>query len=180
MTFAAIPPPPAFAAGLGPLPADMTAQVTNPLSWQSSLAVFRAQAAVQQNFTLTGGAETDVIHYDTVLEDPYGGWNAGSNRWTVPFTGWYQVTVFASIASAALNLQVSVLITGGAQTFTTTQATITSSNVGGGCATALVALVGGTDYVQGQLTVQGATGTPHTDVSVPGRYPTIEAIFYSQ
>lgn len=97
---------PQVPAGWRPSQADMDLWVTRPLSFLAQRANLRVQLTGGQSFT--GGA-LNTIHFDTVLEDPYGGWSAtvtGSQlafSWLCPpgCAGWYEVTLRAFTGNQA-------------------------------------------------------------------------------
>jgi hypothetical protein len=168
------PPPalPVFPAGFAPQAPDFAGWVTATLGFQLQGVMFRAVQANAQALSSGGTA----LSFDTVLEDPYSGWNAGSNQWLAPYTGWYQVDVFCSVAVAAVNLQVSVVVDN-LTAYSTSQAELSSTTSGGGPAFAWVNLVAGTDFVTAQAT---PSSNQNTDVSHSGRQPSMNISFISQ
>ena len=172
MTLYAPPAVPGFPAGYGPLPADFNTWVQATLGFLTTSVVFRAEQTSAQ----TIGTGLTTLTFDTVLEDPYSGWAPGTNRWTAPYTGLYHVTVSCSIATAAIIFQTSLEVTGTTQ-YETTDVTLSGLTLGGGNAAAIVPLIGGSDYVTG---IAQASSSSPTDVSSPGRFPTMEIAFISQ
>lgn len=94
------PAAPNFIAGYGPQPSDFNGWVQAPFTFLTTKVMFRA--AMGGAVSLSGGGFT-LMNWDTILEDPYGGWNSGSGTWTCPpgCGGWYEVTMTAWSASAA-------------------------------------------------------------------------------
>jgi hypothetical protein len=99
-----VPAVPQAPAGWHPVQADLDLWITDSFSFLSQPANFRAQLQGVQS--LAGGA-FNVLHYDTVLEDPYTGWSAvatGSQpaySWLCPAgcAGWYEASVTVQTAS---------------------------------------------------------------------------------
>lgn len=174
MTMPTPPSTPVFPAGYSPVPSDFDGWVQNDLGFLTGSVVFRGKQTVQQ--PITPGGTFVVLSLDTVLEDPYSGWVPSLNRWEAPFTGWYEVTVFASVATQAVILQTAVDITNAIQ-YIGSGLTLNSSTLGGGCTSVLVPMIGGTDYIQAQAETSAAADT---DVSSQGRQPSMEITFVSQ
>lgn len=166
-----LPPPavPVFPAGYAPVTADFTNLIQIPMQFATNRIVFRANQQTTQSIT-TGAYR--IITYDTVLEDPYSGWNSGSHQWLAPYTGLYEVTVFCSIATNPASLQVGIGITG--TTIVGSQPETPSAQLGGAIAYGLYACTGGQDYIQGIAQVDN---TSSTDVSAIGRYPRMEIVY---
>jgi hypothetical protein len=167
------PMPPVFPAGYGPYYEDFEGWIENTFGFLTSQIVFRAQQQTAQS--LPAGQFT-VISYDTVLEDPYGGWQAGSDSWQAPYSGWYLITVQHSYTGGAAISEAAVIVSGGTP-YEMSEVTGSSLTEGGAGASLLTSLVGGADTVQG---VAWINATLNTDVSAPGRYPSIEITFVSQ
>ena len=161
---------PVFPAGYGPLPSDFDTWVQASFGFLTAQVVFRAEMRTTQ--TLNGFTP---ILYDTILEDPYSGWNASSHVWTAPFSGWYEVTLNHSIATATVITEAVPEISG--TTYEMSEVTCTSSTEGGTGASLLASMVGGIDYVQG---VAWTSASVSIDVSSAGRYPWLECTFLSQ
>lgn len=161
---------PVFPAGYGPLPADFDTWVQGSFGFLTAQVVFRAEMRTTQ--TLNGFTP---ILYDTILEDPYSGWNASSHVWTAPFSGWYEVTLGHSIATATVITEAVPEISG--TTYEMSEVSATSSTEGGTGASLLASMVGGIDYVQG---VAWTSASVSIDVSSAGRYPWLECTFLSQ
>lgn len=162
---------PSFPAGYGPVPGDFTTWVTWPLGFCAQKICLRAHQSVAQ--TLTSGTLT----LDVVDEDPYGAWAAGAgNKWTAPYTGWYEVTVAVYSTGAAIWLAASMSVTGGTR-FDGDNVNATTGNTGGATATQYVAMIGGLDYVTPQC---NASASFTTEVVVPGRCSSMEVVFLSE
>jgi hypothetical protein len=178
------PPVPVFPAGYFPETADFTGWVQNPFSFLAGGVVFRGQQEVSGGQALSGSSYT-IIAYDTIPEDPYGGWSATvtasqpANSWLAPWTGSYEVTVYTSTASAAIWVASGALLSGGAVTGVLQGEAVLapSGTFGGSCATFTVQLTGGADYIQGAAIVSAASSTV---TSSPGRYPSMEITYVSE
>lgn len=87
------PAVPVFPAGFTPQAADFNGWWFNTASFLQTRVVFRA---LQNNTvtTLPSSHAAQVIQFDTVLEDPYSGWNSGTFLWQPPvgYSGWYHIT----------------------------------------------------------------------------------------
>ncbi|MGH3120144.1 MAG: hypothetical protein ACRDND_03790 [Streptosporangiaceae bacterium] len=178
--FSPLPPPviPIFPAGYDPVTADFTGWVQDTFAFLTESVVFRGHQATSQS--LASGA--NVLTYDTIDEDPYGGWSASvtgsqaAHSWLAPWTGTYEITVFCSNTAAAIWNTAGVQITG-------TLYEVTSDNLmpagkpGGAVGTFTVQLTGGVDYVQG---ISYTSATASTDVAVLGLQSTMEITYVSE
>jgi hypothetical protein len=108
--------------------------------------VFRAEQDTAQSFAAT--TETTMI-WDTILEDPYGGWNSGTQAWYAPVSGWFAVTstLIIATASSTQTLSNTIYLTGATE-YTASAVQVPSTAPGGSCATFWVPMIAGTDYVQ--------------------------------
>jgi hypothetical protein len=165
-----VPSPPVFTAGTPPVPATFTGWITDTLGFCTAGIVFRAQQQVTQSFS--ANTQT-VVTFDTVLEDPYSGWNAASHEWLAPATGWYEVTSTLVINSLNATLTNTIFLSGVTQ-YAFSAIAESSSYPGGACASAYVPLVIGQDFVQVRLF---ATAAGSTDVSSAGFYSSLEISF---
>lgn len=101
-----VPAVPRVPAGWRPGKADFDLWVTRPFSFLAQAAYFAAQLTGGQGLT---GGNLNIVHFDTVTEDPYGGWSAtatGSQAawsWLCPpgCAGWYEVTLRAFTGNQA-------------------------------------------------------------------------------
>jgi hypothetical protein len=171
-----LPPPPGgpvIPAGLAPhgdkLTADLNQLITNPMAFCTAgiFARLRQSAGTQ---SLTSGAHT-VINYDTVDEDPYGGWSAGNTptrpawSWQPPAgcSGWYNIVVSASLASVPSDavLRPAVSVSGAVQ-YATGSSVLSTSAPGILPGSARVYLLGGVDYVQGTPYFASGSGSQMT------------------
>ena len=170
MTLYSPPLIPVFPAGFAPQASDMNNWIQDSFGFLTAQVVFRAEMRTTQ--VLNGFTP---ILYDTVLEDPYSGWNASSHVWTAPFSGWYEVTLNHSIATATVITEAVPEISG--TTYEMSEVSCTSSTEGGTGASLLASMVGGIDFVQG---VAWTSASVSIDVSSAGRVPWIEVTFISQ
>jgi hypothetical protein len=166
---------PVFPAGYGPLPADFDTWIQAPFTFLTSKVVFRAQ--LQGGMSLSAGENQ--VFYDTILEDPYGGWNAGAGTWTCPTgcSGWYGVTMTAWSASATngADLIEAVLYLNGSIYQETSGDWGVDGHATGTSGSVPVSLYGGQDAISGYIYSAAALGVPTTN----GQYPTIEAVWLS-
>jgi hypothetical protein len=169
MTFSP-PAVPVFPAGYGPLPADFNAWVQATLGFQSDGVIFRAEQHTAQAFA----AGTTIITYDTVLEDPFSGWNAGSHQWLAPFTGLYRVTLTVVVNAVSTVLEPGIEVSG--TTFIFSGENQVTTLKGGASGSLLVPLIEATDFVQGVIAVSAAAVAS----TVNGLYSTIEISYESQ
>ncbi len=162
---------PVFPAGYAPVPGDFGNWVQSTLGFVTQKICFRAHQSVAQ--TLTSG----VVTLDVVDEDPYGGWTAGgSNKWTAPFTGWYEVTVTVMASAGSGWLSASMAVTGGTR-FDGDSVLTTSGNTGGATASQYVPMIGGQDFVTPEC---HASGSFTTEVIVPGRCSDMQIVYLSE
>ena len=176
MTYPPVPAAPVFPAGFAPAPVDMDNLVLVPLTFLSQKVMFRAQQEASQ--TLTGGAYTQV-QYNTILEDPYSGWNSSTYVWLCPVgcSGWYEVTVNATAASIASSTQQvqAVLYLDGVINTTITATWAVNGRTSASSGSTMVYLSGGVDYIAGYTYAGASTTTPTT----AGQYSMIEAVWVS-
>ena len=171
MTGLPVPSPPIFPAGYAPLPADFTGWVTDSLGFCSTGVMFRAE---QQSAQSIAANTQTIVTWDTVLEDPYGGWNAGNNSWLAPVSGWFEVTSTLIVASASGTLTNTVYVDSATQ-YAASAVSVPSTNPGGSCASFWVPMIAGTDFVQIRLNMTAATNTD----AGQGQRSTLEISFVS-
>lgn len=171
MTGLPIPSPPVFPAGYGPVTSDFTGWVTNSLGFCTRGVMLRAEQQTTQ--AIAANTQT-IVSFDTVLEDPYGGWNAGSNSWLAPVSGWFEVTCTLVTASASGTLTNTVFVDSATQ-YAASAVSVPSTNPGGACSSFWVPLIAGTDFVQIRLNMTAATTTD----SGNGQRSTLEISFVS-
>jgi hypothetical protein len=178
MSSVPFPSVPDWIAGFGPQQSDMYSLWTSPAAFFQNRMVLRvSQASTSQNLPSSGALTT--ITFDTVLEDPYSGWNATSHSWTPPtgLFGWFQVTLTVWVSSPGLGVVLEV----GTLTATSVDSLalcdiICNSGQGGAEGTYFVYLNGGQDNVAGQAKVMGASGAVATDVTA-GQNSTMEIVW---
>lgn len=168
------PSVPQIPAGWKPVQADFDLWVTDSFSFLAQRASARLQLAAGQPFT---GNALNIVHFDTVLEDPYGGWSATATAsqaawsWLCPAGcgGWYEVTLPAFAASqgagttnqviAALALNGSLWQYGG-------DSWAVASAVSGSSGAVQVPLLPG-DYVQALILPTASVSAPTTAGELP-------------
>lgn len=170
------PSAPVFPAGYGPVTQDFENWVRRPLGYCTEQTVFRAEQAAGGGQALTAST-WNPLAYDTILEDPWGGWSATStatqaaNSWLVPWTGTYRIT-FRWCALASSAWQDAALGISGISPALEAGGPLSPSGVTGGAgASFLVQLIGGADYVQ-LLANPSVSAT--TDTTALGRRPSVE------
>ena len=173
-----VPAVPVFVAGLDPEDPDMTGWITDSFGFCTQGVMFRGYQAFFQGLS---GSGFTTIQYDTILEDPYSGWNASDNQWTAPFSGWYEATCTCNIAAASSQLNVGFVITtiSGSVRYELQEMLTPSGNSGGACASGIFYLTGGEDTIQAVAEPTGA-GSPSTDAGTLGTSPAMEISFISQ
>lgn len=159
---------PLFPAGYGPFPADLTAWITDNFGFLAQGPLFRAVQTTGGGQALTSGF--NVVAYNSVLEDPYSGWNATTHAWTAPVTGLYEVTICGCVNGASIWVGGAVQVSGG-NAIQGSSDLSAAAVTGGGLASVLVPLTGGSDFVQGGFAVSAAATT---DTSSAGRQPSME------
>jgi hypothetical protein len=170
MTTPAPPSNPVYPAGYAPVTADFNSLIQTPMQFTTGKIIFRVNQQTTQSVSSSGGYVT--LKFDTVIEDPYAGWSSGSYEWVAPYDGLYEVSVFCSVATTAVNLQAGASLTGVPRMGNQVQTT--SSLLGGACSWGVFAMIGGQDYIQGSV---NTSVTFPTDVSSLGRYPRMEIAY---
>ena len=164
---------PSFPAGYGPVPTDFDSWVQAPLAALTSRVVFRAAKTNSQ--TLAAGNNT--IQFNSIIEDPFSGWNATTYTWTPPaaWSGTYIVRA-GIVTGGTAGGRIGVLIGLNGSALYTLDTTWTSPSIANAaCGEAPVQLVGGQDQVSilGYSTVGVNVGTP------AGEQCTVEVTWYS-
>jgi hypothetical protein len=174
---APVPPPvsPVFPAGYGPLPADFETWVRRSFRYCCEQAVFRGVATTGQSLP---AATFTPLTFGSVLEDPWGGWSATStgtqaaNSWLAPWTGLYRVTFrYLTGAVSTAYHDPAIGVSGISPWYEAGGVLAPTAIGGGGEASILVPLIGGTDYVQALAWCSAAATT---DASAPGRCSSVE------
>ena len=176
------PVAPNFIAGSGPVPATFNTAVQAPFTFLTSKVVFRAQRQAAQALS---GAAFNLMQYDAVLEDPYGGWSAtatGSQpawSWLCPAgcSGWFEIslTAFTANPGTTSDLLATVIYLDGSAYLQASAGWGADGHGAGSCGAVPVALYGGQDYIQGYTYTQAAVST----LTTTGQYPTIEVCWIS-
>ncbi|MEV0968520.1 hypothetical protein [Microtetraspora glauca] len=158
------PDVPVFPARYGPSPADFDAWLRDPISFLTAPPVCSVRRAAAQ--AIPSGVWT-TIQFDTVDEDNYSGWNAGSYRYAATAPGWYIVTVKAAANVAAAGTTHALLpgiVTTGILYQGNESWQVTQDGAGMVTTQQFVYLAPGIDYVQGQMYIASAalnTPTPN-------------------
>ncbi len=166
-----LPPPqvPVFAGA--PTTANMNTLIQSSLGFQTTGILFRAERHASQTLS---ASTYNTIQFDTILEDPYSGWNSGSYEWVAPYTGWYSAWLTSTISAAAMTIA-PVINSQTLGQYRGGEFLCAAAYPGMASAGFTLNLVAGS-YLQGQ-TYTSAAGTTNT---VNGRYTTIEIAFVSQ
>jgi hypothetical protein len=175
------PSVPGFPAGFGPQATDFGTWVFRNFAFFQNGVVLRASQATTAT-TLPDTAVSTKIAYDSILEDPYSGWNASTHLWTPPagYSGWYQVTVTIRTATLAdlVNLQPAL-----AGTWTyglgILQAQGAGTPGGGASGTFTVYLTGGQDTVGGACGLYNSGSNVSTSLTA-GQQSALEIVWVSQ
>lgn len=161
----ATPSLPALVAGSGPQQGDMNTLWSSPAGFFQQRTIFRAS----QTGTTTALPPSSVaqpIAFDTILEDPYQGWSAGSKGWTVPYTGLYQITLTAQAGTAAAN-SVLVAYPGVAGNTVYEYAAVVLPTAGGAAQASAYVYAAAGQLLQGQAALFNGSGTVSTSGTIP-------------
>jgi hypothetical protein len=143
-----------------------------PLGFQTQNIVFRAEQHTAQTITTSA-----VVAFDTVVEDPYSGWDSGSHLWLAPYSGWYIITselLFNNVAGMTTHASVYV---SGTIWQAGTSLLSTADAIAGANVSAIAPLIAGADYVQIQaLVVTSAT----TLSNAANRVSSVDITYISQ
>ena len=167
LTYAAPTQPqvPFFPAGYAPLPQDWDNWLQAPLSFLTGKIVFRAEQTAALSLPI--GATT-LIPFNSILEDPYHGWEPGSSQWLCPAgqSGIYTVALTVSCAPNASKPVVAaqVGLNSAASLYSVDRAWVPPTTGQPGIASGSIPLplFGGSDSVQGYAFLAGATSTVAT------------------
>jgi hypothetical protein len=169
------PVAPDFIAGYAPVTTDFDNWIQAPFEFLTTKVVFRAQ--LEGGMSLVVGENQ--VFYDTVLEDPYSGWNSGTGEWECPAgcSGWYEVTLtsFTNSAGVTTGLIEAALALNGTGYQECSSDWAVDGHATGSSGSVPIALYGGQDAVAGYIYSSQAVGVPTTN----GQYPTIEIVWIS-
>lgn len=169
------PVAPNFIAGSGPVPSTFNAWVQAPFAFLTSKVVFRASLQGGQSLT---GPGFNHLAYDTILEDPYGGWSSGTNTWTCPAgcSGWFDVTMTAFTGNQSGSSQVQAALYLNGSLYSQTSAVWgVAGHATGSCGSVPIALYGGQDAIGGWVYSTASVSTP----TVTGEWPSMEVTWIS-
>lgn len=181
MTPPAVPAVPQVPAGWRPDRADMDLWITAPFSFLAQPAAFRAQLTTAQG--LSGGF-LNLMQFNAVLEDPYGGWSATATSaqpawsWMCPAgcAGWYEVTMSGfsvNQGSSTAELATVLFLNGSIWQYGSGDWAVNGTD-SGTSGVVQVPLAPG-DYVQAFLFSTASVSTP----GVAGQFPSIELTWVS-
>jgi hypothetical protein len=173
------PSVPVFPAGAGLTETNFDSLWYDTAGFLQNRVVFRAsQSSAATTLPDTGVAT--VIAFDTVLEDPYSGWNASTHAWEPPagYSAWYDVTLTIRTATLASLVNLRPVL-GGTHSFTLSCVQGSSNHGAGICATWSVYLVGGADNVSGACELINSGSNVNTSVT-SGQQSAIEVVWVTQ
>jgi hypothetical protein len=152
---------PVFPAGYEPLPSDFGNWVQTPLAALTQKVVFRAVKTTTQSLPVG----SRVLLFDTILEDPYNGWDPSVSAWTPPagWSGIYLITLgvyTAAVAGAKIAAQLGINGTAVTQTLNSSATFASSANAAVG--EVPIALVGAQDTVRAIAYTSVATSVSTT------------------
>lgn len=173
-----LPLVPFFPAGRQPSKADLDQWIHDPFAFLEQRVVFRGRQTVTAQ-ALPSSAVATVIQYDTVDEDPLGGWQPSAWAWGPPagFSAWYQVIVTLwTVAGVAGNAIRPGIIAPGSPA--NLGVAYPGTAVGGVQGTFWCYLVGGQDTAQATGTLLNAAANLNTNV-VAGAQSSLEVVWLS-
>lgn len=172
------PSVPVFPAGFGPEATDFGTWIYQTFAFLQTRVVFRASQTTTATSLPDSGAAT-TIHFDTVAEDPYSGWDDSTYLWTPPagYSGWYQATLCVRTADVGTDVDLRALLAG---TYDYSLSTVMTAPTGGGVeGTFIVYLVGGQDTIGGAAELLFSGSAVDTSLTA-GQQSTFELIWVSQ
>jgi hypothetical protein len=175
MTTPPAPTLPVFKPGYMPSDADLNTWWYDNAWFLSTRVVFRARQ-ISTAQSIPYGAQDTPIQFDTIDEDPYGGWNPANYRWQAPVSGWYQVNVLAFLSGLVSGASVTPQILTGAYIYNVAQNLPSTGHNGGARGTFAVYMTGGSDSVAGAVTV---TNTGVTTSILSGQRSAMEITWLS-
>ena len=172
------PSVPSFPAGYGPTQTDFNNWWYQTAAFLQNRVVFRASQTTTATSLPDSGAAT-TIGFDTVLEDPYSGWDGSTFLWTPPagYSGWYQASLTVRTADVAVNVDLRPLLAG---TYGFQMACVMGATFGAGVSgTYVVYLVGGQDTIGGACQLLNSSANVDTSTT-SGQQSTFELVWVSQ
>lgn len=160
------PAVPFFPAGFAPAQADLDSWLHDPFAFFESRAVARVrQAAAAQSLPAAG--TTEVLGFDTVDEDPLGGWLSSEFAWMPPpgFTGWYEVTVTLFTAAVPALAVIRAGLTAPFSPGQVASGYPGAGSTGGVTGVFWVFMIGGQDTVQATGTLLNSTTAVNTSIT---------------
>jgi hypothetical protein len=167
---------PVFRPGYGPIVADFNSWIQAPFTFLTTKVMFRAE---HHSATAMSAGVATVVPYDTVLEDPFGGWNSSTHAWTCPTgcSGWYEISGTSFIASTpnVTSIHEFVVFQSGTEYAETSADWSVNGHASGSCGSVQVPLLGGIDTIQGAILSITGVNTSAT----AGQYSTLEIAWIS-
>jgi hypothetical protein len=173
-----LPLVPFFPAGRIPSQSDLNGWLHDPFAFLENRIVFRARQTASAQ-ALPSSAVATVLQYDTIDEDPMGGWQAGAWAWgpASGFSGLYEVTVtLYTVAGVAGNAIRPGIIAPGSPA--ALGMGYPGTAVGGVQGTFWCYLVGGQDTVQATGSLLNAAANLNTDIAA-GQQSSMEVTWLS-
>ncbi len=160
-----VPSVPFFPAGYSPGTADLNSWFHDPFAALENRPVARFRQSAAPQALPSSGAAT-VLEFDTVDEDPLGGWQPSAWAWGPPpgWSAWYQVTVTLYTQPVAAGNVIRPGIIGPGSPGAAGSQQPGSGNNGGAQGTFWCYLVGGQDTVQATGTLLNASSNVNTDI----------------
>jgi hypothetical protein len=175
-----IPPIPDFPAGYGPQQPDFQ-------DWWVTASTFflnRITARVTQQSSVTSIPDSGnpvTIEFDTVISDPYSGWDASTHSWVAPAgaSGWYMVTLRVGIAASGdANIALALQLSTTYNTFPDLVYQVLPGSASPATVALPVYLAGGQDGVAGLASIHNSSSAIDT-VTTTGQFPALEIVWLS-
>lgn len=159
--------------------------------WSNAAAFFQQRVVLrvsqtQATTTLPSAGTVTTIAFDTVLEDPYGGWDfMTNNQWTAPFAGFYQITLTVFISSpSAANTALQLFAQTGKSpgnvmnSLALTSVAMPQSSVTGGAEATWTVYLAGGDNAYGAAAIKNS-GSSATTSTTNGQNSRMEIVWLS-
>jgi len=75
--------------------------LVNAITFALNPPMFLARSNTGTSVPSGGISPYLTVPLETLVLDPYGGWNSSTNAWTVPVAGWYQIDGFENFAASS-------------------------------------------------------------------------------
>jgi len=170
------PSVPDFIAGYAPQQPDFQSYWTGPSTFFADRIIARVSQQSSTTSIPDSGTATTIL-FDTVLEDPYSGWDASTHSWVAPagYSGWYMATLRVAVTGASANTALSLQFSTSYQTYPNL---VYQAIPGEGVASVsqYVYLIGGQDGIAGLAAIHNS-GSALSTVTTTGLYPAMEVVW---